>query len=305
MNAKQAKQIPLNLILNSLGLEPTEEKGDELIYHSPFRQEKVPSFSVNTKKNIWHDFGHGSGGNILDFIMTYYEMADVSTTLKQLDKLVGSQGEKIPTSQNQPTSVPQPQLEPIKPLKILKIQSLQNQALLQYLRHRRIRLQTAKPYVKEIYYQLGNANPKKRYFALAFPNDSNGYELRNPYFKGSIGKKDISVLAKRKRNPEAVTVFEGFIDFLSALCFYQVPQALTDVIVLNSVSLKERAIERIRGDHFEKVYLYLDRDDSGIRLKTHFAKQLSAKVTVVDKSDLYTDYKDFNELLISTTIPPT
>jgi len=77
------------------------------------------------------------------------------------------------------------------------------------------------------------------------------------------------------------------------------------VIVLNSVSLKQRAIERIFANHFTKVYLYLDRDDSGKRLKAHFAKQLSDEVTIVDKSDLYTGYKDFNEFLISTTIPPT
>jgi len=49
----------------------------------------------------------------------------------------------------------------------------------------------------------------------AFPNLSGGYEVRNRYFKGSIGKKDISLLAKRKKTvedseiqPPAVTVFE-------------------------------------------------------------------------------------------------
>jgi len=121
MNAKQAKKIPLDLILDNLGLKPTEEKGDELIYHSPFREEKVASFSVNTKRNIWHDFGHGSGGNILDFIMTYYEIADIKNTLKQLDKLVGSPAASIPPSFNPPTSVAHPQSEPIEPMKIEKI----------------------------------------------------------------------------------------------------------------------------------------------------------------------------------------
>jgi hypothetical protein len=76
-------------------------------------------------------------------------------------------------------------------MKIEKIQSLQNQTLLEYLKRRGITKQTASPYVKEIYYQIAKTNSKKRYFALAFPNDSSGHELRNPYFKGKYWEKSL------------------------------------------------------------------------------------------------------------------
>lgn len=309
MNGKQAKQIPLAEILHRLGYEPAWEKRDELAYQSPFRKEKVPSFFLNTAKNVWHDFGHGGGGNVIDFIMIYYDIASVSTALRQLDELCGPQ-EWQTGAEKSLAAKDAEGLKPSKPLHLLKIQSLQNKVLLQYLKQRGICRQMASPYVKEIYYSLRRENQEKRYFALAFPNLSGGYELRNPYFKGSIGKKDISLLAKRKRRgvdekfAEAVTIFEGFMDFLSALCFFQVAEAKTSVIVLNSVSLKERAIEQIRANRFEKVYLYLDRDDAGTLLFADFRKQLS-NIALSDKSDLYIGYKDFNEFLVSTSVLST
>jgi DNA primase len=302
MNAKQAKQIPLDEILHRLGYDPVGENKGELLYKSPFRDEKVPSFFLNTRTQVWHDFGHGSGGDGLSFIMILYDLTDVSTALKQLDELMGFFWQKIRAEKPLPASGVAPEAETNKPMSISKIQSLQNKALIQYLLQRGISKQTAFPYVKEIYYSLQKENHEKSYFALAFPNISGGYELRNPYFKGSIGKKDITLLAFRKRREgngetkdKAVTVFEGFFDFLSALCFYQVTEALTPVIVLNSVSLTERAIEKIRANHFTKVYLYLDRDDSGHRICAHFTKQLSPDIPIIDKSDMDMGYKDFND----------
>lgn len=32
-------------------------------------------------------------------------------------------------------------------------------------------------------------------FSVAFGNQSGGYELRNPYFKGCMGSKDLSIIA--------------------------------------------------------------------------------------------------------------
>ena len=98
---------------------------------------------------------------------------------------------------------------------------------------------------------------------------------------------------------EAVTVFEGFIDFLSALTYYGKP-ITTPVIVMNSVAMKDRAVEVIKEMGVSKVYLYLDRDQSGRELTEHFRNELQG-VDFLDKSDLYADYKDFNEFLVSAS----
>jgi len=304
MNAKQAKQIPLMEILHHLGHDPVWEIRKELWYSSPFRQEKEPSFKINPEKNVWFDFGPGEGGNVLDFIMTYYDIHDVATALSLLEELMGSPGQQIRAPFSQPRKATLETDSDQPPLEIETIQPLQNKALIGYLKQRSIEKQTASPYVKEIYYSLRG----KKYFALAFPNVSGGYELRNPYFKGSIGKKDISLLVKRKRGDSdateslAVTVFEGFIDFLSALCFYQVKEAKTAVIVLNSVSFSYRAIEKIKEMGVTQVYLYLDQDDGGKQGIAHFRQHLGSRISLKDQSSLYTGYKDFNAFLVQTSI---
>src|SRR5687768_15516479 len=62
----EAKQIPITDYLSGLGFEPAKTRGYDLWYHSPFREERTPSFKVNTKLNVWYDHGTGEGGTILD-----------------------------------------------------------------------------------------------------------------------------------------------------------------------------------------------------------------------------------------------
>lgn len=303
MNAKAAKQIPLFLILQRLGHQPAKEVRGEMWYKSPLRNETSPSFKINPEKNVWFDFGHGEGGNVLDFIMVYYNIGDVSQALRQLDQLIDGSNWSINDRQSQ-RQVASPTAEDSLPPVSDCLRPLVQPALIRYLNKRGIDKQTACCYVKEIHYTRHG----KPYFALAFPNDGGGYELRNAYFKGVIGPKEISLLVKEKKRAETVvptrvngvTVFEGFIDFLSALTFYHVTTPTYPVIVLNGVSLKQKAVEVINQMAAQKVYLYLDRDDAGRRLAAHFQERLPKEITLVDKSDVYKGYKDFNQFLVQS-----
>jgi Toprim-like len=146
--------------------------------------------------------------------------------------------------------------------------------------------------VQEIQYiRDGNA-----YFALAFKNDSGGYELRNPYFKGTHGPKDITLLPGQATPPLRLAVFEGFIDFLSAVASGCVQHSRQMVLVLNSNALREKALAVIRERGAATVELYLDHDPSGRNLTAYFRREL-AGVDVVDRSDLYAGHKDVNDFL--------
>jgi hypothetical protein len=48
----------------------TTLKGRDTQYygHCPFHQDHAPSLSVDTKKQLWHCFGCGKGGDVIDFI---------------------------------------------------------------------------------------------------------------------------------------------------------------------------------------------------------------------------------------------
>jgi DNA primase len=294
MNSAQAKRIPLARVLEKLGHKPHHQRRDELLYLSPFRQETEPSFSINETRNVWFDFGEGKGGNVIDFVMEYYSLDNVPFALRKLESLMGHSPPQN-TQTHDLFTRPVEKKQDSEPLIVRKIQPLQNKALTDYLGNRGITVATAKPYLKEIYY----TRKDKTYFALAFKNDSGDYELRNPYFKGVYGTKDITTIESRAEGQtNAVTVFEGFMDFLSALEHYRKP-VTTPVIVMNSTALKERTAEAIRNMNAEKAYLYLDHDTSGREITEYFRKELDG-VDVLDKSDLYAGYKDFNEWLVAT-----
>jgi Toprim-like/CHC2 zinc finger len=292
MNTYQAKRIPLRDIFAALGHEPSEPHVNahgELLYSSPFRQETEPSFSLNVERNVWYDFGLGAGGNIIDFGLKYFQVSTVAAVLHELEALMGGQKNPPALAPAKPKSPPK---EPEESFTLVKIAPLQNKALIKYLNTRGIDAATAEPYVQEMYY----TRHEKRYFSLAFPNVSGGYELRNAYFKGVHKKKDISVI--EGVSTAGVMVFEGFIDFLSALAWHKVTSPPLAVIVLNSVTLRDKALAAIRDKGVQTVHLYLDHDPAGREL-TAFLQQQLAGVEVVDQSAHYGGHKDFNAFLVS------
>lgn len=86
MNCKAAKEISLVNILDKIGTVKKTIKGDEFWYLSPFRKEDIASFKINVSKNLWFDFGSGQGGNVLDFVMSYYR-CDLREALNILNKM--------------------------------------------------------------------------------------------------------------------------------------------------------------------------------------------------------------------------
>ncbi len=297
MNAARAKQIPMKELLSSLGHQPVKEVRGELWYLSPFRQESEPSFKVNQERNIWYDFGEGEGGNVLDFTMRYYQVNSVAEALSRLSHFEpGRSPTRSHPAQARPLLDTSDPAGSTNAIKVTKVQRLMNRVLIEYLEKRGISVQTARPYLQEIYY----TRKGKSYFALAFPNKSGGYEMRNPYYKGTHGAKDLSMLGDWGGTIRAgeISVFEGFMDYLSAL----IVRALTDtmpVIVLNSVTMKDRAVKTIReqGGAASRVHLYLDHDTPGRELTIYLKAQLPG-LEVLDRSELY---NDFNEYLQART----
>jgi len=68
-----------------------EEKNGEYWGLSPLKEEKTPSFSVNTEINRFHDFSSGKGGNVLSFIK-YYNNCGTAKAAEILREYVGEGG---------------------------------------------------------------------------------------------------------------------------------------------------------------------------------------------------------------------
>jgi 5S rRNA maturation endonuclease (ribonuclease M5) len=314
MNSNQAKKLSLPDILSKLGHQPvkTLKGGNELWYKSPFRNEIDASFHTSFLggKWIWNDFGD-QGGTVLDFAMRYYN-ADIKTALANLERLTSSNTQQSlfssPTAPLTPpqASTPAANTETLVLRKIipLGVESFNGKALLQYLTEKRgIDPIIAAKYLVEVQYR--NNETEKVYFAVGIKNEVEGYEIRNAYFKSSIGKKGVSFIKGRGEGQAAV--YEGFMDFLSALTYYQSVdlakfQELVqgDTIIMNSASFQERTKEILKAGNYTKISLYLDNDKTGQKVRDSIQEQ--THLFTIDCSNIYKDHKDFNQFLSSNTI---
>ena len=142
--------------------------------------------------------------------------------------------------------------------------------------------------------RLDYAARGKRYFAVGFPNVDGGYEIRSRFFKGCVPPKDVSLVKAEGSPSDVCSVFEGFMDFLSAATL---GLETGDCLVLNSVANVEKAMKYLDG--YGCIDCYLDRDEAGRRtlaaLKGHYEER------VCDRSAIYDGCKDLNEYLQLTT----
>ena len=165
---------------------------------------------------------------------------------------------------------------------------LEHRALVAYLQERGIPAHIAKAKCKEAHYGVSG----KPYFAVAFENVNNGWELRNRYFKGCRGRKDISYLPWARDGPSTeCVVFEGFIDYLSALALDIISGA--DAIILNSVVNVSKAMPYLKG--YSAINCYLDNDNAGQTALAELTAIYGS--TVIDRSTLYSEFNDLNEYL--------
>lgn len=74
-----------------------EEKNGEWWALSPFKDEKTPSFSVNTDKQKFYDFSSGAGGNLISFIQRYNNCGFIEALniLKKYANITESSGQVI------------------------------------------------------------------------------------------------------------------------------------------------------------------------------------------------------------------
>ena len=281
MDIEAMKRYPLEDFLARLGHHPVQRRANAIWYRSPYREEHTPSFKVNPEKNLWFDFGEGKGGNIFALAGEFIQSGDFLTQARYVAEVADMPLQDY--EQRRTPEVRQPAGHSFEDVEVLPLQS---RALLHYLQERGIPSAIAIANCKEMRYSTHG----KRYFAVAFGNCGGGYEIRNPFFKGCVPPKDVTLLPS---GSAVCNVYEGFVDYLSA-------RALgigggEDHLVLNSVSNVARAYRHLDG--YGTVRCHLGNDEAGRRtleaLRTRYGERVS------DCSGIYGGCKDLNEYLQS------
>ena len=228
-------------------------------------------------------------GDIIDLGILIYRTNDISRVLKRIAEQ---------TPHVHPVSFSFGKQDSFGPsFQQLEIVPLSSPALLSYLQGRGINLELAKRECSEARYTHNG----KRYFAIAFPNGSGGFEVRNPYFKGCIAPKEISHIRQAGKARTACYVFEGFMDYLSFLTLRQescpnYPELDgQDYIVLNSVSNINKALYPL--GNYERIHCFFDNDHAGMEALRQIRMEYGRDRYIRDASQIYSGCKDLNEYL--------
>jgi len=291
MKSIEANAISIKQYLSENGIQPAKDRGYYGMYHSPFREDNNASLKVDYNQNVWHDFGTGEGGGLIDLAMRM-ENCSFHEAISKLEQKYSRADVGTYQSANTPTSNfsfhrknPDSDLKsPESSITIMNVQPISKPALTEYLHERWISIDIARIQCSEVHYSVNN----KPYYALGFRNDKGGYELRNKYFKGCTSKDITSV----KRNKNHCVLFEGFMDYLSFLTIQKQQNAQVDVIVLNSLTNLPKIKSNLTA--YKGIWTFFDNDVAG---KKAVQELQSTCNNVNDLSYFYSGHKDLNEYL--------
>ena len=279
MQLHDIKQVSIVDYLAQTGYKPKLIKGVNYWYCSPLRSELTPSFKVNAERNQWYDFATGDHGDIIDLVCALQHC----TTAEAMRRLAALKGVRLAPSFSFGGTTPVRSQAPS--MELIGVQAVKHPKLLLYLSERGLQPSDVSPFLSEVYYRIS----EKCFFALGFPNDVGGWELRNPYFKGCFAPKAITTI--KGTDSHKLQLFEGFMDFLSWRKLH--PEEQADSIILNSLTLLPKLIPTLHP--YPIIESLLDNDESGDRA----TKQLiDAGIPVKDMRACYAPYKDINEYLI-------
>jgi hypothetical protein len=280
LTLEEINKIDIVDFLASIGITPREIKGHNYHYLSPLpgRNEKTPSFKVNRKLNRWWDFGTGEGSTLIDFGIRYYDC-----TIRELTYKLSGQPLPSPYVAHEDF---QQKDETQRTIIIVQTQPIQSFPLVHYLWERRIPLDVAQQHCIEARYRFSDSS--KIFYAIGFPCDAGGFELRSKYHKYSASPKSPTLISHNARD---LAVFEGFFNMLTFLAFINIPdQELPDLLVLNSIAFFKKSLPVM--DTYRTKHLFLDNDKAGDDCTTI---ALGKKAGYLDYRPLYKGYGDLNK----------
>ena len=280
---QKAKDKDMRTLLASHGYTPSYETSTVVAYKSmlPDRFESVPSFMLRRKDNKWMDYGYDNGKphDTIDFITLYKGISFAEAVEYLIGDTVDINKFVAPPKKDK------------RSVQLEAVRDIISPWAYDYLSGRKISAHRARKILKEvdISFPYGQ-NPTRVYKLLGHYNDSSGLDLRNKFFKTvTVRPKDITTI---KRANGSTSVFEGVIDYLAALEYFDIEQFRGDVIILNSCSFAGSIAPFFKG---KKVYAFTDWDKSGQQVIDTLREN---GVEVVDERHHYEGYNDFADLLV-------
>lgn len=269
--------------IDILGNRIVKKVANGYLARAPWREDNHPSLTVTLNGRGWHDLTTGEHGNIIDLVAMWKSLTK-SEVCSWFDTF-------MPNSYSFHPHYKYEGKEKEFGFTKFDVVKLQSKGLFAYLYQRKVNINIAKQYLQEAHYSFVERTNGNYLYALAYANDKGGYELRSRSYKGCTSPKGITTHLGIENAP--VVVFEGFFDMLSFVTMCG--GVKHNYVVLNSCSLKESALEVLKGVN-SQIYLSLDNDDGGEDATAWLLQHLP---TAMDIRSRFASYKDVNEYLIN------
>jgi hypothetical protein len=277
LTLEEINRLDIVDFLASLGHQPKKISGRSYWYVSmlPNRFESKPSFKVNRSKNKWIDFGYDAREHsLVDLGVLLF-----NCTIRELVIRLSGPGASLPPV-SQPMLTADTNQTP--KLEVSRTYALRSEYLLRYLWERRIPILVARKFCREAEYTFDH---QTFYYAIAFPSDAGGYNLRNKYHKYS--PKSPTYFCNGSKN---IAVFEGFFDMMTFVGLLNCPDhQLPDLLVLNGTGFFHAFVWLM--DTYDTKHIFLDNDPTGDALTQ---SALARKNGYLDHRPLYQGYRDLN-----------
>lgn len=300
MNFAQAKELSINGFLLSQGYKPTIE-GHSAWYKSPFRpNEKTASFKVDREKNRWVDYGESTGSfDIVDLVKRLYNTTALGALIVLQEPNLATQ---FSTFEGNPIKNSEPKKQRIN----FKVSKLKTQILIDYITNTRKIPTVIWSAYSDLLFEasyLINVTDSKPLINIAWKNDLFGYELNSHFlnskgerFKGVEGNKAITTIqGLGEKSSQNLNVFESFIDFLSALSYFNTKRFGNTTIILNGVGQTDKIVNKVST--FRNINCFLDNDRAG---NESFELIKKANQLAVNQSiSIHPNHKDFNDFYLS------
>jgi DNA primase len=159
-----------------------KKRGRNFVGLCPFHQEKTPSFTVSSEKQIFHCFGCGEGGNVFSFLMKH----DNISFVEAVKKLAKDTGIDLPIAPEQQRTITERE-------RLYKANDAANRFFIHHLEHA--------PNVVKTYLQKRNISPEmQKKFQMGYAPDAwdklikylqkEKYHLPHFEILGLIGKSE-------------------------------------------------------------------------------------------------------------------
>ena len=148
-----------------------------------------------------------------------------------------------------------------------KRKTIQSKGLLDFLKVLSISAEIAQCYFHEVC--VYNKQTQEKLRTLGLPNEDEGWELINPFFKGNIGTQAISFIRGTHDKPESIHLFKETLDYLAFLSKLGAKKIVADVIILHANACIEQINPYIQNYGYKQVYSWMNNDPAGQDIKKY------------------------------------